>query len=107
MATPDEIAEQVKLEREAISQGLKKLHKNTQDLESKEYASASVYGVASVETLLPLVVERIEATTTRLTKGEAGKAFSEIKQYLSDIEPLAAATIAVKLTSIVTGKLFC
>ena len=98
MATPAEIDEQIKLERDAISQGLKKLHKNTQDLERKEYASASVYGVASIDTLLPLVVARIEATTTRLTKGEAGKSFSEIKQYLADVEPLAAAAIAVKLT---------
>ena len=98
MATPAEIDEQIQLERDAISQGLKKLHKNTRDLERKEYASASVYGVASIDTLLPLVVARIEATTTRLTKGEAGKSFSEIKQYLADVEPLAAAAIAVKLT---------
>ena len=98
MPTPAEIDEQIQLERDAIAQGLKKLHKNTRDLESKEYASASVYGVASIDTLLPLVVARIEATTTRLTKGEAGKSFSEIKQYLADVEPLATAAIAVKLT---------
>ena len=98
MATPAEIDEQIQLERDAISQGLKKLHKNTRDLEAKEYASASVYGVASIDTLLPLVVARIEATTTRLTKGEAGKSFSEIKQYLADVEPIAAAAIALKLT---------
>ena len=98
MATPAEIDEQIQLERDAISQGLKKLHKNTQDLEAKTYASASVYGVASIETLLPLVIERIESTTTRLTKGNAGIAFREIHKYLTDIEPLAAATIALKLT---------
>jgi DNA-directed RNA polymerase len=98
LATPAEIDEQIQLERDAISQGLKKLHKNTQDLEAKTYASASVYGVASIETLLPLVIERIESTTTRLTKGNAGIAFREIHKYLTDIEPLAAATIALKLT---------
>ena len=98
MPTPAQIEEQIQLEREAISQGLKRLHKNTYDLENKSYASATVYGVASIDTLLPLVVARIEGTTTRLTKGEAGKAFKEIKQYLADVEPLAAAALAVKLT---------
>jgi len=98
LPTPAQIDEQIQLEREAISQGLKRLHKNTYDLENKSYASATVYGVASIDTLLPLVVARIEGTTTRLTKGEAGKAFKEIKQYLADVEPLAAAALAVKLT---------
>ncbi len=98
MATPAEIDEQIKLERDAISQGLTKLHKNTRELEAKSYASATVYGAASIDTLLPLVVEQIEATKLRLTKGQAGAAFKEIHQYLADVEPLAAAAIAVKLT---------
>jgi len=98
MPTPAEIDEQIQLERDAISQGLKRLHKNTYDLENKSYASATVYGAASIDTLLPLVVARIEDTTTRLTKGQAGKAFKEIQQYLADVEPLAAAALAVKLT---------
>ena len=98
MATPAEIAEQVKLERDAISQGLSKLHKNTRDLESKSYASATVYGAASIDTLLPLVVAQIESTTSRLTKGQAGSSFREIYRYLAKIEPAAAAAIAVKLT---------
>ena len=72
MATPAEIDEQIQLERDAISQGLKKLHKNTRDLEAKSYASATVYGAASIQTLLPLVVEQIESITLRLTKGQAG-----------------------------------
>ena len=98
MPTPAEIDEQIQLERDAISQGLKRLHKNTYDLESKSYASATVYGAASIDTLLPLVVARIEDTTARLTKGQAGKAFKEIQQYLADVEPLVAAALAVKLT---------
>ncbi len=98
MPTPAEIDEQIQLERDAIAQGLKKLHKNTRDLEAKEYASASVYGVASIDTLLPLVVERIESTTNRIKEGKTGAAFKEIQQYLADVEPLAAAAIAVKLT---------
>ena len=98
MPTPAQIDEQIQLERDAIAQGLKKLHKNTRDLEGKEYASATVYGAASIDTLLPLVVARIEATTSRLRKGNAGIAFKEIQEYLADVEPLAAAAIAVKIT---------
>ena len=98
MPTPAQIDEQIQLERDAIAQGLKKLHKNTRDLEAKEYASASVYGAASIDTLLPLVVARIESTTNRIKEGKTGAAFKEIQQYLADVEPLAAAAIAVKLT---------
>jgi DNA-directed RNA polymerase len=98
LPTPAQIDEQIQLERDAIAQGLKKLHKNTRDLEGKEYASASVYGAASIDTLLPLVVARIEATTSRIKEGKTGAAFAEIQKYLSDVEPLAAAALAVKIT---------
>ena len=70
MPTPAQIDEQIQLERDAIALGLKKLHKNTMDLEGKDYASATVYGAASIDTLLPLVVARIKATTIRLKKGK-------------------------------------
>ena len=98
MPTPAEIDEQIQLERDAISQGLKRLHKNTYDLENKSYASATVYGAASIDTLLPLVVARIEDTTNRIKEGKTGASFKEIQQYLADVEPLAAAALAVKLT---------
>jgi len=98
MPTPAQIDEQVKLERDQISQGLKRLRKNTCQLEEKSYASATVYGIASIDTLLPEVVERIKDTTNRLRKGQAGKSFKEIQKYLADLEPLAAAAIACKIT---------
>ena len=98
MATPAQIDEQVTLEREQIALGLKRLRENTRKLEEKEYASASIYGVVSLDTLLPLVVKQIESTTNRIHKGQAGKAFAEIQQYLADLEPLAAAAISCKVT---------
>jgi DNA-directed RNA polymerase len=98
LATPAEIDEQIQLERDAISQGLKKLRKNTRDLEAKSYASATVYGAASIDTLLPLVVDRIQCTTNRIKEGKTGVSFKEIQQYLADVEPLAAAAIAIKIT---------
>ena len=98
MATPQQIAEQVALERDQIRQGLKRLRKQTKDLEQKDYASASVYGIASIDTLMPLVVERIKATNNRIKEGKVGVSFKEIQKYLIDLEPLAAAAIALKLT---------
>ena len=99
MATPAQIEQQVNLEREQIKQGLKRLHKNTRDLENKQYASASVYGIASIDILLPILVERIEATAfQRIKKGDNGRHFKEIQKYLAELEPLAAAAIALKLT---------
>ena len=89
----------MELEREQIRQGLKQLHDNNRKLEDKEYASASVYGVASIEQLLPLVVGRIQETALeRIKKGKTGRSFVEIQKYLSDIEPEAAAAIACKVT---------
>ena len=98
MPTPAQIEEQVQLERDQIAQGLKRLRKNTCQLEQKSYASATVYGIASIDTLLPLVVDRIKDTTNRIKEGKTGRSFKEIQQYLADLEPLAAAAIACKIT---------
>ena len=98
MATPAQIEEQVKFEREAIRQGLERLRKNTRDLEDKSYASATVYGCSSISTLLPLVTKRIEDTNKRIREGKIGVAFKEIHQYLEPIDPGAAAAIALKIT---------
>ena len=92
------IEEQLQLERDQISQGLKSLTDNTIKLENQSYASASVYGIASIDTILPLVVEEIKNTHNRIHAGHTGIAFKEIHQYLADLEPLAAAAIACKVT---------
>ena len=92
------IDEQVQLERDQISQGLKSLTDNTMKLENKSYASASIYGIASIDTILPLVVKRIEETNRRIHEGHSGLAFKDIHNRLADIEPLAAAAIACKIT---------
>ena len=99
MPTPSQIQEQVDFERQQIAQGLKKLRDNTRQLEEKEYASASVYGAASIDTLLPLVVDRIQDTFSyAIKRGKNGVAFKEIHQHLAHIEPLALAAISCKVT---------
>jgi DNA-directed RNA polymerase len=98
MPTPAQIDEQINHERDAIAQGLKRLRENTKNLEDKQYASASIYGITTIDALLPLVVNRIKETNNRIHEGHTGVSFREIKQYLADIEPLAAAAITCKLT---------
>ena len=98
MVTPELIEKQIQLEREAIAYGLKRLHRDTHNVESREYASASVYGAAGINTLLPRIVEHIEETRLRIMRGKTGAAFKEIAHYLKDIETEVAAVIACKLT---------
>ena len=98
MPTPAQIDEQIQFERDAIRLGLKRLRKNTRDLESKSYASATVYGCSSIATLLPLVTKRIEETKLRIRKGCIGAAFRDINEHLDPISSGAAAAIACKIT---------
>ena len=98
MPTPFEIDQQIALEREQIRQGLDHLRSNTRNLEEKSYASSSIYGVASIRSLIPDVVGCINANRLRIKQGSAGVNFKEIHQYLKDFEAEAAAAIACKLT---------
>jgi DNA-directed RNA polymerase len=98
MPTPAQIEEQVQLERDQIRQGLKRLKDNTDALQQRSYASATVYGIASIDMLIPILVERLEHTNKRIHEGKNGVAFKEIAHYISELEPLAAAAIALKLT---------
>ena len=98
MPTPSQIEEQVNLERSQVTQGINRLKKNTRKLEDKSYSSATVYGIASIDALMPPLVQHIKDTNGRIRKGQAGKHFREIREYLGELEPLAAASIALKLT---------
>ena len=98
MPTPAQIEEQVQLERDQIAQGLKRLRDNTFKLEEKSYASATVYGVASIDALMGPLVKRIEDTTNNRLKRRTGHQFQLIKEYVSQLEPLASAAISCKLT---------
>ena len=99
MPTPAQIDEQIQLERDQIRLGLERLRANTRKLEDQSYASATVYGVSSIEVLLPKLVQQIEKTVEyAIKRGKTGVAFKEIHQYLTGLEPLAAGGIALKIT---------
>ena len=98
MPTPAQIEEQVQLERDQIRQGLKRLRDNTRRLEETNYSSASIYGIASIDSLLPLVVKMIEDTSHDRLKRSTGYEFKTIKNYVSRLEPLASGSITCKIT---------
>ena len=83
MPTPAQIDEQIALEREQIRQGLELLQNNTKALEEKNYASASVYGIVSIEQLLPVVVARIQDTSNRIKERQNGPSFQGNHQIFS------------------------
>jgi hypothetical protein len=68
--TEAQIEEQLEWERHAKAQGLSRLHQQTCKLEKQEYASASVYGIASIDCILPRVIAEIERTTNRIHEGQ-------------------------------------
>jgi DNA-directed RNA polymerase len=82
MATPAQIAEQVKHEREAISCGIAKLNKDTARCEDREYASASIYGKSSINAVQEDVAQAILDTFSRVTERQNGLHFADIKQHL-------------------------
>ena len=92
------LAEQIALEREQIRKGLDKLSDNTDKLQDKSYASATVYGNYGIQSKLPAVISCIDSTRTRLARGQNGPAFREIRKHTDDLESLALASIAMKVT---------
>jgi len=96
--TPQQIDEQVELERTAISQGLKRLQDQTLNLEDQSYGSATIYGISSIHSLLPRLVSKIKETNSRIHERKNGVAFKDIHQYLRDIDEESAAAIACKIT---------
>ena len=92
--TTQQIEEQVKLERDAIRQGLKRLQDQTLKLENQNYASATIYGISSIDSLLPDVAEEIDNTVSRIHERGNGVAFKDIHQYLADID---SHTVVIKL----------
>jgi hypothetical protein len=99
MPTPAQIAEQVANERNAIKCGIEKLYKNTNKLETREYASASVYGVTSIKAAQEHVTTAILNTfKTRVLQGKNGVAFKDVATYLGQFNNEDDATILANIT---------
>ncbi len=75
-----------------------KLHDSLNKLREKSYSSASVYGTASITSALPLVISYIEDTKEKIKSGKGGRYYKAFHIYLDDLEPIAIAAIALKVT---------
>jgi len=100
MLIPDEteIEKQWQLERDALAQGATKIRKQEDKALAREYASSLVTSQSFMSTYLPAVCDTIERTVNNRIWNNAGAYYAEIATYLKDIEPLACAGIALKVT---------
>ena len=97
---PSDLEEQERFERRQISGGLEKIRSNTKKLLEQDYASATVFGSASIDTLLPLIIDQIKFKKEKRKKIAVKGAghLMEILPYLDDIDSESQAAITCKIT---------
>jgi len=97
MPTPSEIEEQLQLERTQVDGGSARLLKDTDTLERKEYASATIYGRCSIDLVLPSIVEAIDEKKEKNLKTATGYQRG-LMSYIQKLDSQSAAAIAIKRT---------
>ena len=97
---PADLERQERFERRQISGGLEKIRSNTKKLLEKDYASATVFGSASIDTLLPLIIEQINLKKEKRKKIAVGGAghLMELVPFLDAIDSESQAAITCKIT---------
>ena len=103
MPTPAQIDEQIQHERDAIRCGIDKLYKDNKKLLEREYASATVFGCASIAEAQGAVAEAILKTFNyAVVRGKSGVAFADIVKHLiqfnTEEQAHMLANIALKRT---------
>ena len=96
-----EIEQQQKLERNQIRGGLDKLRKETLKKEKSEYASATIYGSASISSLLPTFIKYLDerkAERIQMIKEYGAARRVAIMPYLLGLDSETQAIITAKLT---------
>ena len=98
MLTEKQIDDQQEFERKCISGGLEKLRTNTTKLEDKTYASATVYGSAFVNSILPDLIAYIDEKKLRALK-QGGSAFGVyFHKHLLPVDSDLQALLTCKVT---------
>ena len=100
MPTTADLEKQERFERRQIKGGLERIQHNTKKLLEKDYASATVFGSASIETLLPYLIEFIDEKKEARKKVSVGGAghLMQLLPYIFDIDTESQAAITSKLT---------
>jgi hypothetical protein len=98
MLTEQQIEDQQEFERKCISGGIEKLRSNTTKLEDKTYASATVYGSAFVNSILPKLIAYIDEKKFRALK-QGGSGFGKyFHNYLLPVDSDLQALLTCKVT---------
>ena len=97
---PADLERQERFERKQISGGLEKIRSNTKKLLEQDYASATVFGSASIDTLLPLIIEQINLKKEKRKKVAVKGAghLMELIPYLFALDTESQAAITAKIT---------
>ncbi len=97
MPTSLDLERQVNFERKQIKGGLERFQNNTKKLLDKDYASATVFGSSSIETLLPYLVKYIDAKKEERQSILVGRQLHLIP-YLISLDSESQAAITAKIT---------
>jgi DNA-directed RNA polymerase len=99
MPTTADVERQISLEREQINGGLEKLRSDTTKLLEQSYASATVFGSASIESLLPEFVRKIDDKKEIRKKTAVGNAIHlrQLLPYIFALDSESQACITAKV----------
>ena len=100
MPTTADLEMQEKFERRQIKGGLERIRSNTKKLLDKDYASATTFGSASIETLLPYLVKLIEEKKEERIKVAVKDAahLMQLLPYLLSLDSESQGAITAKIT---------
>ena len=96
MPTTADLERQEKFERKQIRGGLERIRSNTKKLIEKDYASATTFGSASIETLLPYLVKAIDDKKDDRKAKSIGRHL-HLLPYLFALDSESQAAITAKI----------
>ena len=97
MPTTADLEMQERFERKQIKGGLERFRSNNKKLIDKDYASATVFGSSSIETLLPYLVKSIEQKKEERKNTPIGRHI-HLLPYLFSLDSESQAAITAKIT---------
>ena len=97
MPTTADLERQASFERRQIKGGLERLRSDTKKLLEKNYASATTFGSASIETLLPYLVKAIDEKKDDRKIKSIGRHL-HLLPYLFSLDTESQAAITAKIT---------
>ena len=89
--------QEIQLEQRAVKTGLDQFKKQTVKLEQDQYASATVYGACTINSLLPAISAEIERKRLSIRQRRNGPLFAEVGALLDTITSDQLALLGLKV----------